>query len=133
MKVKKQKHLFFEINVNPQGKNTNDCQIRAFVTIPGISYEEVKSIFKTISKNLGIAQIFRTEVVESVAAEFLQLKIPKVKSNKTFGDFCNEQLNKKSSGKFLLVGYKHVAACINGVLIDSWDSGKVKLNRVYKL
>lgn len=133
MKSKKQKYLFFGVNVNPQKRNINDCQIRAFVTLLGISYKEVQSIFKTFSKALGQAQIFRTEVVESVASEFLKLTIPKVKSKITFGDFCNKQLNKKSSGDFLLVGYKHVAVCSKGVLVDSWDSGKVRLHRVYKL
>lgn len=118
--------IFKKYNPHPQKKIIGDCQTRAFTKLTNQSYLQVRKNLNIIKRGIGAKNYFDTNVVELAAIEFGAFRSKDFKNKKSFSDFA-----RRNKGKFLLVSEEHVAACINGVIYDAWDSSQEELIKVY--
>lgn len=114
--------MFVQVNPNPANKSTGDCVIRALAILFDKSWDEVYlmlSVYGFMMKDWGSAnavwerylydQSYKKGIVPDTCPDCY-----------TIAKFCEDCAD--YGGKFLAVTGRHVAAIIDGILYDSWDS-----------
>ena len=107
-------------NVNPKGKKTGDCVVRALSLAMNMDYVEVyKALFELSLKTGYIVNDKRVEEKFLAQCGFVKHKQPKKPSGKKYlvGEFdklCREIVIVVSCAH-------HLTVVLNGVLTDSWD------------
>lgn len=119
--------FFKKYNPHPQKKNIGDCQTRAFTKITKQPYLIIRKNLNIIKRGIGAKNYFDTAVVELAAIEFGAYKSKDIKNKMTFKKFASKNKNLT----VLLVSEEHVAACVNGIIYDNWDSSDERLIKVY--
>lgn len=124
-----QKKIFQKFNPHPKRKQVEDCQTRCFVKLLGMDYKTVRANLLTIKSAVGAGNCYDNEVVELAALEFGAKKIINLndESVTSFADFARGG----NKGKYLLMSEGHVAACVDGVIYDAWNSKDEKIIRIY--
>lgn len=115
---------YVKFNVNPKGRKTGDCGVRALVGTLGIAYEEAidKCAYWAKKKCYGITD---KQIMELVLKEYgyVKMKQPrKVDNTKyTVGEMDKILTNKQmKEGVFITIANHHT--CItDGVVQDIWD------------
>lgn len=113
--------MFRKINVNPTGKQTDDCVVRAIAILMEISWE--KAYMDLCQRGLLIYDMPNRD---ATVALYMKEKGYKryIMSTEcpvcfTIRDFCREY----PKGKYLVLTGDHAVAVIDGDYFDAMDSG----------
>lgn len=103
-------------NANPDGERVSDCVTRAISVSCKIPYEKVrKMLYHT-------AQLLGCEKLCVMCYKFLIEDVLKCKRVNCDGMFPDDFANLHPQGTYLLRMNGHICCCIDGVLIDTFDS-----------
>lgn len=115
--------MYKYLNVHPEGKHVGDCVKRALTTATGLPYHSISLALNRYKKKTG-AKAFNEwhKNVVPFMEERLGAKkysFPAVKGVKRMDgeQFCKMY----SKGSFVLQFAGHVAACVDGVIYDTWN------------
>lgn len=121
---------FMKKNVNPKGKNTGDCVIRAMTTALEMDYYDVYEEMYELSKKSG-------HMVNDKHCEDLYLK------QKGFVKFAQpkhcdgtkyriNEIRNLTQARVIVIRCTHHLTCVkDGVLIDTWNCGNKVINNYY--
>lgn len=115
---------YFNYNVNPKGRKTGDCCVRALVGTLKIHYDEAIDLCAEYAKELCYG-ITDKQVVEAVLKEFgwVKMKQPRKKNGRkyTVGEM-DQILTKQQMQEGVLITIANHHTCITeGYLQDTWD------------
>ena len=113
-------NLWIEYNPNPAGRIVGDCAVRAVSAVLGIDWETAYAMLSVNGFAMGDLQNSNS-VIGSVLRQhgFYRYNLPETcPACYTFGDFAKDH----PRGIFVLGTGTHVAAVIDGSVMDSWNS-----------
>lgn len=115
--------MFKQINLNPLGKSTGDCVIRALSVLLTRSWNEIYlllCVYGYMLKDWGSSNSVWDRLLKDEG--FKKSMIPDTCPDcYTIKDFCTDIGN--DGRRYLVATGSHVVAVINGFYYDSWDSG----------
>ncbi len=119
-------------NVNPKGKKTGDCVVRALSVALKRDYLDVYAELFDISVNTGyIVNDKRVEEKFLARHGFVKHKQPKKPSGKKY---TIAELDKLCKNDVIVVSCaRHLTVVIDGVLIDNWDCRGKCISNYYTL
>lgn len=113
--------MYKYLNVNPVGRITDDCLVRAVATIMGISWE--KAYMDLCNRGLLIYDMPNKDSVLSLYMKekgFKREIVPNTcPSCYSIAEFCEDH----PYGEYILLSGGHAVAAINGNYYDTTDSG----------
>jgi len=113
--------MFRKINVNPTGKQTDDCVVRAIAVLMGISWE--KAYMALCQRGLLIYDMPNKDATVALYMKDKGYKRHIISNDcpvcYTIRDFCREY----PTGKYLVLTGNHAVAVIDGQYYDASDSG----------
>lgn len=118
-------------NLNPKGKHTGDCTIRALANALGETYKNTLESMVTLSLQTGYA-INDPKLLKHKLKMFTELKSPRHpdKTKYTGKQFC-EEFNK---GVYIChMGSHHLTVVIDGKVHDIWDCTDKCVGKVWKI
>ena len=106
-------------NPHPQGKNVGDCVVRAISTTMNKDYLECRRALNQAKRELGHASYKDTKFLYDYLKAYPRLIFKAIKGEPRIkgSDFC--ELHPK--GTYILKMAGHITACIDGVILDTWD------------
>lgn len=109
-------------NNNPLGRNVGDCAVRAVSAALGIDWEEAYAMLASTGYLMcDLPQANSVIAATLRKAGFYKAVIPDFCPDcYTAEDFCADHPH----GVFVLGFGNHVAAVVDGVIFDAWDSSK---------
>lgn len=115
--------MYKYLNVHPEGKLVGDCVKRALTTATGLPYHSISLALNRYKKKTGAKSFneWHKNVVpfmeERLGAK--KYSFPAIKGVKRMDgeQFCKMY----SKGSFVLQFAGHVAACVDGVIYDTWN------------
>ena len=115
----------YDAGVGSRKWDTADCTVRALAKARGMSYNEAWSALYDLQArhktcSFRIADFLRREPAALGAVGYVPCKAVKGFKRITSGDFARMY----PKGKFILRMAHHVAAVVDGVLYDTWDSSR---------
>ena len=121
---------FKNMNVNPKGRNTSDCVVRALTLATGLPYEEVyKGLFEISLKTGYMLNEKRVEDKYLEANGFIKMKQPRKNDGSKYK--INE-IRLLSQASVIVIRCAHHLTCVkDGVLIDTWNCGYKTINNYY--
>lgn len=115
--------MFIQANLNPQGKRTDDCVVRAIATALDIDWNSAYTMLS--AHGLKMADLFSKNYVWGdllITLGFRRQGIPNTCPDcYTVSDFSNDH----PAGTFIVGTGDHVIAIRDGNWIDTWDSGSM--------
>lgn len=121
---------FYEYNINPKGRKTGDCSVRALATLLGISWEDALRYRYEESLNSGYF-VNNREVTDAILTRcgYIKQKEPKkICSNGRKRRYTVKELEKLLTAKQLEEGVYvsingHDTVIKNSKIIDLWNCG----------
>lgn len=115
--------MYKKFNANPEGKEINDCLIRAMATALPLTYQQAKALLEETGAKIG--KPYNSSITLDIVIKNLGLEI-RPASRKTFGKAAldTEYGYFERDTKYIFLACNHAAAVINGVLYDTWDSSR---------
>lgn len=112
--------IFKEYNAHPRQIKTSDCVVRAISTALQQDYNKTRNELRALGKQLGSS--YRTKKVYNAylnkhGAILLRTMSKYDKTRCTGAWFANA----RPKGTYILRMAKHITACINGQIYDTWD------------
>lgn len=110
--------------MHPYGLMTDDCVKRAIAVTTGLDYMDVQRGLNAHKKITGAKKFNESKnpdsYVENVLG-FAKVKLPKKNDGSRIkaDEFCAAH----PKGRFILTMSGHWTACVNGVILDTWDCG----------
>ncbi len=120
-------------NANPLGRRTGDCVKRAITLASGLTYSDVEAGLQQHRKITG-ASAFNTDnnpdsyVLHALHAVWLSFPAVKGQKRMTGERFCRAY----PKGRYILTMAGHWTACIDGVIMDTWDCSRKIVYLAYK-
>lgn len=109
-----------QLNVNPKGRKTSDCVIRALATGTGLDYWEVLDGLVEISKKSGYCLLDKKVYEEFLRQQgFYKKPQPRKLDNTKYLVGEIRQLTKRE--RVIVSMANHLTAVIGDDLIDIWD------------
>lgn len=109
-------------NPNPAGRNVGDCAVRAIAKALGLDWE--RAYCRIVSDGYDMCDMPSSNAVWGATLRkegFYRATIPDAyPEDYSAEDFCRDH----PFGVFVLGFGNHVAAVVDGVLYDSWDSSR---------
>ena len=121
--------MWTEYNPNPVGRKVGDCAVRAVAKALDTTWEEAYVMLMKNGFQMGDMPSSNS-VWGSVLRQhgFSMKALPdSCPDCYTIDDFCEES----PEGIFVIGSGNHVATVIDGVLYDSWDSGKENVQYIW--
>lgn len=122
------------LNVHPKGKIVGDCVKRAITKAMDMDYHDV-SLGLNRHKKITGAKKFNSDYnwlsyIENVCGG-KQISFPAVKGQKRMNGkrFCEAY----PKGRYILQMAKHLTACVDGVIYDTWDCTEKCVYRAWKV
>lgn len=119
-------------NVNPKGKKTGDCVIRAISLALDKNYEQVyKELFELSLKTGYMINDKRNEEKYIISNGFVKHKQPKKPNGKKY---TVGEIDKLCKNPVILVSCaRHLTVVLNGMLTDIWDCRAKCISNYYTL
>jgi len=111
--------MFKEFNAHPKGIKTGDCIVRAIATATNTDYLECRRELNRKKKKLGHSSYKDTKFLYDYLKGYPRLIFKAVKGEPRIKGSNFTELHPK--GKYVLKMAGHVVACIDGVILDTWD------------
>lgn len=108
---------FIETNVNPQGKNTTDCQTRAISMFLGVTYKE--ALFLLVHGQLETGYFINTVKTIDYCLEKIGCEKHTLTSRMTVN-----QLTKVLNQRAYVRIKGHGVCATSGKFFDTWDCGR---------
>lgn len=115
--------MWKKLNVNPLGRNVDDCTVRALATALNIDWDLAHDLLCEASRNMATMP-HADEVMSAILRGygFNRAAIPNACPDcYDAEDFCIDHPH----GVYVLGFGGHVATVIDGVLYDTWDSSNL--------
>ena len=108
-------------NPHPDGKIVGDCVKRAICLAEGRDYRDVKIELNRLKRELGADSFNSNENWKTYVKrkKYEKLSFPAVagKSRMNGHEFAETY----TEGSYILRMSKHLVACVDGVILDTWD------------
>jgi hypothetical protein len=111
--------MFKEFNAHPKGIKTSDCVVRAIATATNTDYLECRRDLNRKKRELGYSSYKDTKFLYEYLKDYPRLIFKAVKGEPRVKGTDFTQLHPKGSYVLKMAG--HVVACIDGVILDTWD------------
>lgn len=111
--------MFKEFNAHPKGIKTTDCVVRAIATATDTDYLECRRELNRKKRELGYSSYKATKFLYDYLKGYPRLIFKAIKGEPRIKGSDFTELHPK--GTYILKMAKHVAACIDGVILDIWD------------
>jgi len=111
--------MFKEYNSHPKGIKTNDCVVHAIATATNTDYLECRKELNKKKKELGYSSYKDTKFLYDYFKGYPRLIFKPVKGEPRIKGTDFTILHPK--GTYILKMAGHVVACIDGVILDTWD------------
>lgn len=123
---------FVNKNVNPKGKKTGDCVIRALSVALGLDYYRVYGELYELSLKLGfIVNDKRVEEKYLVQSGFIKHKQPKKPSGKKY---LVGEIDKLCAEDVIVISCAHHLTVVkSGAIVDTWDCRNKCISNYYTL
>lgn len=123
---------FVYYNAHPKGKRVGDCVKRAISKVTDTDYMEVQRNLNRLKRELGAEEFNSNKVLDEFIKRngFLIMSFPaKVGEPRMNGErFCKAY----PRGRYILRMAGHWAACVDGVIYDTWDCSEKCVYRAFK-
>lgn len=107
-------------SVSRRPKQSNDCTVRALANVFDMDYDDAYDYLAAAGRKCSRGFHFKT--LEHPKLKWEAYQAIKGQSRKTISDFCKEH----PEGKWIIRVSKHVAAVIDGVVYDTFESNPTK-------
>ncbi|MDI6452358.1 hypothetical protein [Peloplasma aerotolerans] len=111
--------MFKEFNAHPKGIKTTDCMVRAISTATRTDYLEARRELNRKKKELGFSSYKDTQFLYKYLRGYPRLIFKPVKGEPRIKGSDFTELHPK--GTYILKMAGHITACIDGVILDTWD------------
>lgn len=111
--------MFKEFNAHPKGIKTTDCVVRGISTATNSDYLEVRRELNRKKKELGFSSYKDTQFLYVYLKGYPRLIFKPVKGEPRIKGSDFTKLYPK--GTYILKMAGHITACIDGVILDTWD------------
>ncbi len=110
---------FEKYNNHPKGLLTNDCVVRAISTAMDKDYMECRRELNQKKREWKFTSYKVSEFIYKYLSdhERIKIKVEKGKPRIKGSDFCDLH----PEGTYILKMAGHLAVCIDGVILDTWD------------
>lgn len=111
--------MFKEHNAHPKGIKTTDCVVRAIATARNQDYLECRRELNQAKRDLGYSNYKDTKFLYEYLKNYPRLIFKPVKGEPRIKGSDFTELHPK--GTYILKMAGHITACIDGVILDTWD------------
>jgi hypothetical protein len=111
--------MFKEYNAHPKGIKTTDCVVRAISTALNKDYLECRRELNQAKRELGYSSYKDTKFLYDYLKDYPRLIFKPVKGEPRIKGIDFTELHPK--GTYILKMTGHITACIDGVILDTWD------------
>jgi hypothetical protein len=111
--------MFKEYNAHPKGIKTGDCVVRAIATATNKDYLECRRELNQAKRELGYSSYKDTKFLYEYLRDHPRLIFKPVKGEPRIKGSDFTELHPK--GTYILKMAGHITACIDGVILDTWD------------
>ena len=112
--------MFKELNLNPKGKNTSDCIIRALAYCLDISWEDSYTLL--YQKGLELKEpMLVTKVMDSVLKDHSWEPHKPLRHSDDNRLYTIEETSKEVDKALINVRNSHVSCIDNGYIVDTWN------------
>jgi hypothetical protein len=111
--------MFKEFNSHPKGIKTSDCVVRALATARATDYLECRRKLNRAKRELGYSSYKDTKFLYDYLKTYPRLIFKPVKGEPRIKGSDFTELHPK--GTYILKMAGHITACIDGVILDTWD------------
>lgn len=112
--------MFKEFNAHPKGIKTDDCVVRAIATAMNKDYMECRRELNHMKRELGYSSYKDTKFLYEYLKDYPRLIFKPVKGEPRIKGSDFTVLH--PTGTYILKMAGHIVVCINGVILDTWDS-----------
>ena len=120
-------------NPHPDTKIVNDCVKRAICLAEGRDYKDVKNDLNRLKRELGLKKFNSNENWKT----YLERKNYEKISFPAKAGECRMNGHKFAeihpAGSYILRMSKHLVACVDGVILDTWDCRDKCVYNAYKI
>ena len=126
--------MFICYNAHPKQKLVEDCAKRAISKASGKDYREISSALNRHKKITGAQRFNSNNNWPSFIEQVLhgkKMSFPAIKGSTriTGNEFCK----KYPKGKYILRMARHLTACVDGNIYDTWDCTDKCVCKAWKL
>jgi len=111
--------MFQEFNAHPKGIKTGDCVVRAIATASNKDYLECRRELNQAKRELGYSSYKDTKFLYDYLKDNPRLIFKPGKGEPRIKGSDFTELHPK--GTYILKMAGHITACIDGVILDTWD------------
>jgi hypothetical protein len=111
--------MFKEHNAHPKGLKTTDCVVRAIATATDSDYLETRRELNRKKRELGYTSYKDTKFLYEYFKGYPRLIFKAIKGEPRIKGSDFTELHPK--GTYILKMAGHITACIDGVVLDTWD------------
>ena len=112
-------------NANPRNNSVTDCFIRSLAVVTDESWDYTYNKISDIAQWEGTTMDNRDFILEYLDRRYK--RVPFVE------EYIGEFAENHPRGKYLITTKGHIVACVDGYIIDSWDSRYRKIEYVWKI
>lgn len=122
---------FIKYNRHPKGLVVKDCMVRAISTAFNKDYLETRRDLNRAAKELGYSHYSDHDFIFGYLKDYERLIIKPIagKSRMKLADFIKDY----PKGTYVVKVRKHVAAVVDGYILDSWDSCYLTVYTAWKI
>jgi hypothetical protein len=111
--------MFKEFNAHPKGIKTSDCVVRAIATATNTDYLECRRELNRKKRELGYSSYKDTKFLYDYFKDYPRLLFKAMKGEPRIKGSDFAELHSK--GTYILKMAGHIVACVDGVILDTWD------------
>lgn len=120
-------------NPHPDGKLVSDCVKRAICLAEGRDYRDVKNDLNRLKRELGLKKFNSNENWKTYLERknYEKLSFPAVAGESRMNG--RKFAETHPTGSYILRMSKHLVACVDGVILDTWDCRDKCVYNAYKI
>jgi hypothetical protein len=111
--------MYKEYNAHPKGLKTTDCVVRAIATATDSDYLETRRELNRRKRELGYTSYKNTKFLYEYFKGYPRLIFKPVKGEPRIKGSDFTEFHPK--GTYILKMAGHITACVDGVILDTWD------------